>query len=724
MINLFRLLLIVFLCGLVNSTYAQGSGAMPLTLGFLSSATTGTSGCITLGMGNPPCFVPYSTTNPLPTTTSGSVSSLTLTTTGTSGPAVLSGSNLNIPVYTAAGGGLSSLNFTTTNGFSATFSGTTTGVVVAAPSAGGAFASSSNNLGFFSATSSAQLAGVVSDETGTGALVFAGSPTFTGTVLGAAATFSGTLAGLAVTTTTLTVNGNASLTGTTTANNLTVTGTCTGCGSGGSGTVGSSAANQVAWYSALGTTVTGNASLTVTSTGVLTGAEFIPTSSTIPTDGLYLPSSNTSGIADRSLPVASFTNPASSVNYLTFTGAVTGVSPAISMGGTDTSGAGLGVRILGLAASTTGTGGPITITGGIGAGGSSGGVVNITGGAGSGNLASGGQVTIQSGASVSPTAGVATTIAGGITSGGSGGQLNLNGGAAGGNGTGGRVVATGANGSGGSGANSGGAIVLTGGNGATGNTNTGTNGGAITATAGNAGTNATGGAIILLSGNGGSTNGVAGSINLTLGTTTSTAGGVLPWINAGGPLAFTTTRAVDVGFTGIHSQLANSLALSTTGTDRVTIDPTGLVALPSITSDATHTTATVCEDTTTHALYSGSGTVGICLGTSSVRYKEHISPIVTGLDKIKEFKPINYYYIKGHGDDGAKEQFGFLAEDVYQVEPRLVGLDSEGRPNNVDLVGMIPLMVDALRTQQEELDVMHGAFPFHKCFFGLLVCPN
>jgi hypothetical protein len=39
-------------------------------------------------------------------------------------------------------------------------------------------------LSQFAATTSAQLAGVISDETGTGSLVFAGSPTFTGTVTG------------------------------------------------------------------------------------------------------------------------------------------------------------------------------------------------------------------------------------------------------------------------------------------------------------------------------------------------------------------------------------------------------------------------------------------------------------------------------------------------------------------------------------------------------------
>lgn len=52
-------------------------------------------------------------------------------------------------------------------------------------------ARSSNNLGFFSATTSAQLLGVMSDETGTGSLVFATSPTLVTPALGTPS--SGTL---------------------------------------------------------------------------------------------------------------------------------------------------------------------------------------------------------------------------------------------------------------------------------------------------------------------------------------------------------------------------------------------------------------------------------------------------------------------------------------------------------------------------------------------------
>jgi len=52
-------------------------------------------------------------------------------------------------------------------------------------------AATSGTLSQFAATTSAQLLGVISDETGSGSLVFSASPTFTGTVNAAAITASG-----------------------------------------------------------------------------------------------------------------------------------------------------------------------------------------------------------------------------------------------------------------------------------------------------------------------------------------------------------------------------------------------------------------------------------------------------------------------------------------------------------------------------------------------------
>lgn len=58
-------------------------------------------------------------------------------------------------------------------------------------------------------------------------------------------------------------------------------------------------------------------------TGIDTAARFVPTGSAIPTDGIYLPAANTTGIADNTLPVLETIGVASSVDFLTLTNAAT-----------------------------------------------------------------------------------------------------------------------------------------------------------------------------------------------------------------------------------------------------------------------------------------------------------------------------------------------------------------------------------------------------------------
>lgn len=83
---------------------------------------------------------------------------------------------------------------------------------IALPDASGTIALTANKLSAFAATSSSELAGVISDETGTGALVFSNTPTFVTPNIGAATGTSLVLSG------DLTVNGT-----TTTLNSTTLT---------------------------------------------------------------------------------------------------------------------------------------------------------------------------------------------------------------------------------------------------------------------------------------------------------------------------------------------------------------------------------------------------------------------------------------------------------------------------------------------------------------------
>lgn len=185
---------------------------------------------------------------------------------------------------------------------------------------------------------------------------------------------------------------------------------------------------------------------------------------------------------------------------------------------------------------------------------------------------------------------------------------------------------------------------------------------------------------------------VAGTSNIA-GVNATIAGSQGTGTGAGGSLILQTAPA---GTTG-SAQNAEVTAFS--------INSAGLLANPTITSDATRTDASVCEDTTTHAFYSGSGTLGICLGTSSARYKHDIAPLTVGLLQIMRLRPISYYLNADHGDP-MHLLYGFTAEDMQTVTPALVGLDKSGRPNTADYVGLIPVLVQAIQQQQVEIDAL------------------
>lgn len=130
----------------------------------------------------------------------------------------------------------------------------------------------------------------------------------------------------------------------------------------------------------------------------------------------------------------------------------------------------------------------------------------------------------------------------------------------------------------------------------------------------------------------------------------------------------------------------------------------GTLAEVGITTDATHTDATVCEDTTTHQFYFGSGAAGICLGTSSARFKHDITDLADGLPELMKMRPRQYYLNEDHGGDPTKPLYGFVAEEAISTLPKLVGHDAEGHPNTFDLVGVVPVLVRGIQQMQEEIE--------------------
>lgn len=190
---------------------------------------------------------------------------------------------------------------------------------------GGTVAYVANKLSVFAATTSAELAGVISDETGSGSLVFANTPTLVTPVLGVATATS--INGLTITssTGTLTITNGKTLS---ISNTLTFTGTDASSVAFGAGGTVAYVANKLSVFAA--TTSAELAGVISDETG--SGALVFATSPTLTTprfaDLGYIADANGNELLIFDLN-------ASAVNEITLTNAATGNAPQLAATGGD-----------------------------------------------------------------------------------------------------------------------------------------------------------------------------------------------------------------------------------------------------------------------------------------------------------------------------------------------------------------------------------------------------
>lgn len=180
---------------------------------------------------------------------------------------------------------------------------------------------------------------------------------------------------------------------------------------------------------------------------------------------------------------------------------------------------------------------------------------------------------------------------------------------------------------------------------------------------------------------------VAGNAN-TAAATWTLQGSLSNGSGGGGNIVISTTQSIAASGTQNTALAAVTI-----------IGGTQVVQINQIATDATHTDTTVCQDTTTHGLYFGSGTAGICLGNvSSIRFKPDYALIADGLGVINALDPGLYHYGQGmvSGDDG-KLKVGFTAERYAAVLPQFTRYDAEGRPNGLDMMAAFPFAVRAIQ---------------------------
>lgn len=164
--------------------------------------------------------------------------------------------------------------------------------------------------------------------------------------------------------------------------------------------------------------------------------------------------------------------------------------------------------------------------------------------------------------------------------------------------------------------------------------------------------------------------------------------------NSGGTLYFGTSSPSTYSTStpsgiSIASAASTQLGVGTTSPWR-TLSVTGTVGMDGLTT-STGTVVGVCLNTTTKELTAN--TVASCL-VSSRAFKHDIEALtIDATSTIMQFEPSSYVY-----NGSTQMRYGLIAEDVASVSPALGGYDASGKVTSYDDVGVVAIIIQALKT--------------------------
>jgi len=81
-----------------------------------------------------------------------------------------------------------------------------------------------------------------------------------------------------------------------------------------------------------------------------------------------------------------------------------------------------------------------------------------------------------------------------------------------------------------------------------------------------------------------------------------------------------------------------------------------------------------------------------------------MKPMEAGLQELLLLSPITYFYNKDAGDNGARLQYGFTAEDYSHILPALTHYGVDKKPQSLDLLGTVPVIVHAIQQEDARVD--------------------
>lgn len=92
--------------------------------------------------------------------------------------------------------------------------------------------------------------------------------------------------------------------------------------------------------------------------------------------------------------------------------------------------------------------------------------------------------------------------------------------------------------------------------------------------------------------------------------------------------------------------------------------------------------------------------------TSSIKYKTDVQDATEDeVNAVLQIRPVTYKSL-ADADDSDKRWWGFIAEEVEQIDPRLVTHNEDGEPEGVQYDRIVPALVGIIQRQQAQIDAL------------------
>ncbi|MCA9327561.1 tail fiber domain-containing protein, partial [Candidatus Saccharibacteria bacterium] len=97
----------------------------------------------------------------------------------------------------------------------------------------------------------------------------------------------------------------------------------------------------------------------------------------------------------------------------------------------------------------------------------------------------------------------------------------------------------------------------------------------------------------------------------------------------------------------------------------------------------------------------------VCANPSSIAYKENVQAMGSALGLLGQLQPVSFRWkdsVSYTAQDGGKNDFGLIAQDVQGVIPTLVSYNEDGSVQGLNYSGFVPFLIKGVQEQQTEID--------------------